>query len=90
MQGANVALGLQIENHKTIVSRLASKLGGLPQGINYLNKCLYYVNIGSTDYIYNYYLPQFYTTSRTYSSEQYAEALINQLSLYIQVYSITF
>ncbi|CAJ2669776.1 unnamed protein product [Trifolium pratense] len=82
--GANVAFGLQIENHKIIVSRLAANLGGLPQARNYLNKCLYYVNIGSSDYINNYYMPQFYTTSRIYSPEQYAKTLVNQISLYIQ------
>ncbi|XP_045803058.1 GDSL esterase/lipase At1g29670-like isoform X1 [Trifolium pratense] len=84
LHGANIALGSQIKNHKTIISRIATKLGGLPQAKHYLNKCLYYINIGSNDYINNYYQPQHYSTSHIYNSEQYAQVLINQLSLYIE------
>lgn len=90
MQGANIPLGSQINNHKTIVSKIAAKLGGMQQASNYLNKCLYYVSIGSNDYINNYYKPNDYPTSHEYNPEQYAEALINQLSLYLQVYIINF
>lgn len=82
--GANVALGLQILHHKIIFARIVIKLRGLRNAINYLNKCLYYVNIGSNDYINNYYLPQFYPTSRIYNTEQYAEVLISQYSSYIK------
>ncbi|RHN72195.1 putative triacylglycerol lipase [Medicago truncatula] len=84
--GDNVAFGLQISHHKIIVARIAIRLGGFRNAINYLNKCLYYVNIGSNDYINNYYLPQFYPTSRIYNTEQYAEVLIKQYSPYIKVY----
>lgn len=86
LQGDNVAFGLQILHHKIIVARIAIRLGGFRNAINYLNKCLYYVNIGSNDYINNYYLPQFYPTSRIYNTEQYAEVLIKQYSPYIKVY----
>jgi hypothetical protein len=88
MQGANIAFGVQIKSHKTIISKIAAKLGDLPQAKHYLNKCLYYVNIGSNDYINNYYQPQHYSTSHIYNSEQYAQVLINQLSLYIEVISL--
>jgi len=87
-QGANIPLRIQINNHKIIVSQIALKLGGMQQAINYLGKCLYYVNIGSNDYINNYYKPNDYPTSHMYNPEQYAEALINQLSLNLQVYIV--
>jgi hypothetical protein len=90
MQGGNVDLGMQIANHRTIVTRIAIRLGGMPQAQQYLKKCLYYVNIGSNDYINNYYLPQYYRTSRTYNPEQYAQVLINQVSNYLQVYIFLF
>jgi len=80
VQGFVISLGLQLENHKFIVSQIASRLGSFDRAQEYLNKCLYYVNIGSNDYINNYYLPQFYPTSHIYSPEQYAEALIQELS----------
>nr|AFK46786.1 unknown [Medicago truncatula] len=82
--GDNIALGLQIKNHKKIVSRIAAKFGGLPQAKHYLNKCLYYVNIGSNDYINNYYQPLLYSTSHIYNPDQYAKVLVNQLSNYIE------
>jgi len=43
------------------------------------------VNIGSNDYMANYFLPQFYPTSSIYTIEQYTEALIEELSLHLQV-----
>jgi hypothetical protein len=85
IQGYAISLGLQLRNHRVIVSQIASRLGRPDKAFEYLNKCLYYVHIGSNDYINNYFLPQFYLTSNTYSPEQYAESLIEELSLNLQV-----
>lgn len=91
MQGANVDLELQLQNHKTIVSKIAIMLGGVQQASQHLNECLYYVNIGSNDYINNYFLPLFYYTSRTYNPNQYAQVLIDRLSRSIKVFNhVTF
>ncbi|XP_012568212.1 GDSL esterase/lipase At1g29670-like isoform X2 [Cicer arietinum] len=78
--GSVISLGLQLTNHRVIVSQIATKLGSLDKAQQYLNKCLYYVNIGSNDYINNYFLPQFYPTRLIYSPKQYAEALVEELS----------
>lgn len=86
IQGFVISLGLQITNHRAIVSQIATRLGSADNAQQHLNKCLYYVNIGSNDYINNYFLPQFYPTSHIYSPEQYAEALIEELSLNLLVY----
>ncbi|CAK8530828.1 unnamed protein product [Lathyrus sativus] len=87
--GDRIPLGQQIKNHKTIVSKIAKKLGGAFEAKNYLKKCLYYVNIGSNDYLNNYFLPEIYPTSRIYNPEQYAEVLINQYSLDLKDLYIT-
>ncbi|KAI5447612.1 GDSL esterase/lipase At1g29670 isoform X1 [Lathyrus oleraceus] len=79
--GFVISLGLQLTNHRVIVSQIAGRLGSLEKAQQYLNKCLYYVNIGSNDYINNYFRPQLYPTSHIYSPQQYAEALIQELSL---------
>ncbi|KAL5096972.1 hypothetical protein RYX36_001299, partial [Vicia faba] len=79
--GFVISLGLQLTNHGVTVSQIASRLGSLDKARQYLNKCLYYVNIGSNDYINNYFLPELYPTSKIYSPQQYAEALIQELSL---------
>ncbi|XP_045804723.1 GDSL esterase/lipase At1g29670-like [Trifolium pratense] len=82
--GDNVPLLLQLIHHNIIVSKIALMLGGLPQAQQYLKKCLYYVNIGSNDYINNYYLPQFYPSSRLFNPEQYAQVLSDQFSFFLQ------
>ncbi|XP_058749083.1 GDSL esterase/lipase At1g29670-like [Vicia villosa] len=79
--GFVISLGLQLTNHRVIVSQIANRLGSHDKAQQYLNKCLYYVNIGSNDYINNYFLPQLYPTSHIYSPQQYANALTQELSL---------
>ncbi|KAK2393815.1 GDSL esterase/lipase [Trifolium repens] len=78
--GFVISLGLQLKNHRIIFSQIADKLGSVDKAQQYLNKCLYYVNIGSNDYINNYFLPQYYPSSHIYNTEQYAEVLIQELS----------
>ena len=88
MQGATISFGLQLANHRVIVSQIASRLGSSDLALQYLEKCLYYVNIGSNDYMNNYFRPQVYPTSRIYSLKQYAqyaEAVIEELSLNLVV-----
>lgn len=85
LQGFVLSLGLQLANHQATVSQIASRLGSLDKAKDYLNKCLYYVNIGSNDYINNYFLPQIYPTSHIYSPEEYADALIEESTLNLLV-----
>jgi hypothetical protein len=86
MQGFVISLGLQLKNHRITFSQIADKLGSVDKAQQYLNKCLYYVNIGSNDYINNYFLPQYYPSSHIYNTEQYAEVLIQELSSNLLVY----
>ena len=88
MQGVHVDLGLQTKHHEIIVSRITVKLG-IEQARERLNRCLYYLNIGSDDYINNYFMPEFYHSSRLYNPEQYADALIAQYRSYLQVLYIS-
>ncbi|RDX65403.1 GDSL esterase/lipase, partial [Mucuna pruriens] len=74
--GANIHLGAQMKNHKDIYSKIADKLGDSEKAKQYLNKCLYYLNIGNNDYINNYFHP-IYPTSRFYTPEQYAKVFYN-------------
>ncbi|XP_058740682.1 GDSL esterase/lipase At1g29670-like [Vicia villosa] len=80
--GTNIALGQQIENHKIIVAQIAKKLRGVKYATKYLKKCLYYIDIGTDDYLLNYFQPKLYSTSRTYNPEQYAKVLNDELSVY--------
>ncbi|XP_047154629.1 GDSL esterase/lipase At1g29670-like [Vigna umbellata] len=81
--GNNINFRRQIANHRYIILRILSQIG-YNRTRQHLRQCLYYVHIGNNDYIYNYYLPQFYRTSRFFNTEQFAQDLINRYSRYIQ------
>ncbi|KAJ1426189.1 SGNH hydrolase superfamily [Sesbania bispinosa] len=77
-------MDLQLQHHKDIVSQIAKKLGSVGKAREHLHKCLYYVNIGSNDYLNNYFQPAFYPTSRMYTPDQYALVLSQQYSTQLQ------
>ncbi|KAK7412512.1 hypothetical protein VNO78_03976 [Psophocarpus tetragonolobus] len=79
--GAIISLGLQLTNHRLIVSQIANRLGSPDLARQYLEKCLYYVNIGSNDYMSNFFRPELYPTSRIYTLQQFGQSLIEELSL---------
>ncbi|KAJ4703733.1 GDSL esterase/lipase [Melia azedarach] len=83
-QGICVSLKKQLEHHNITVSRIADMLGSYDLAHEHLNKCLYTVNIGSNDYINNYFLPQFYNSSKQYTTDQYAKHLIKQYHYHLQ------
>ncbi|KAI3740281.1 hypothetical protein L2E82_30707 [Cichorium intybus] len=80
--GGRISMNQQLTNHATTISRLVDLIGNgsLAQVQEYLNKCLYTVTVGSNDYINNYFIPQYYQTSSLYTTEQFAEVLIEQYS----------
>ncbi|KAL2494870.1 GDSL esterase/lipase [Forsythia ovata] len=79
-QGDRFSLNRQLQNHRTTILRLALLLGSMDQVKEHLRKCLYTINIGNNDYLNNYYLPQFYSTSRLYTQQQFADLLIRKYS----------
>ncbi|KAI3719115.1 hypothetical protein L6452_20006 [Arctium lappa] len=72
--GDRISLDRQLLHHKSTISRLSRSQRKT------LKKCIYIVNIGSNDYINNYLLYDIYNTSQIYSTDQYAEVLIQQYS----------
>ncbi|KAJ7968806.1 GDSL esterase/lipase [Quillaja saponaria] len=85
--GAHISFDLQLINHKIVISGIANakRLRKSYIAQEQLNKCLYYVGIGSNDYINNYFLPEFYPTSRLFNPQQYAVVLIEQYNLQLRV-----
>ncbi|KAL9272920.1 GDSL esterase/lipase-like protein, partial [Drosera capensis] len=81
--GSHICLDAQVENHKDIVSRLRFNLGGSADSI--LNKCLYTINIGSNDFINNYFAPKSgYGSSTQFTVDQFTTMLIDSYSKQIQ------
>ncbi|XVF34157.1 hypothetical protein REPUB_Repub18cG0034300 [Reevesia pubescens] len=82
--GSRVPMNKQIENHKTIISRISRILGNDSSTKKLLSKCIYSIQIGSNDYINNYFKPEFYNTSRQYTPDQFAAVLVQQYSRQIK------
>ncbi|GFQ02726.1 GDSL esterase/lipase at4g18970 [Phtheirospermum japonicum] len=78
--GARIDFTGQVNNYKNTVSQVVQILGDEDTAADYLSKCIYSVGVGSNDYLNNYFMPQYYTTSRRYSPEEYADVLIQQYS----------
>ncbi|XP_073013835.1 GDSL esterase/lipase At1g33811 [Typha latifolia] len=47
---------------------------------DHLSKCIYFVGMGSNDYLNNYFMPDMYTTSYQYSPRTYATLLLQDYS----------
>ncbi|KAL7607581.1 GDSL esterase/lipase At1g29670 [Lactuca sativa] len=78
--GARISFGGQVNNYKNTVSQVVDILGDEDSAANYLRQCIYSVGLGSNDYLNNYFMPNYYQTSRQFTPEQYASVLIQQYS----------
>ncbi|KAL1155466.1 hypothetical protein V6Z11_A08G026300, partial [Gossypium hirsutum] len=78
--GDRIPLDKQIQNHKIIILRLSRLMRNIIETRLLLNQCIYSIQIGSNDYINNYFKPEFYDTSRRFTQMQYATLLVHQLS----------
>ncbi|KAL2550810.1 GDSL lipase/esterase domain-containing protein [Forsythia ovata] len=83
--GDRISLDRQLINHNLTVSRNVLLLGNDTSAKQHLGKCLYTLVIGSNDYINNYYMPQNYSTSSSYTPDQYATVLIQQYSQQLKI-----
>ncbi|KAM6552298.1 hypothetical protein CsatB_002106 [Cannabis sativa] len=90
--GARVSLDKQLWNHQITILRMNHILNNQKNynynykssTKDYLEKCLYYVGMGSNDYLNNYFLPKIYSSSHIYTPQQYASLLIDQYQKQIQ------
>ncbi|KAG8365581.1 hypothetical protein BUALT_Bualt18G0120300 [Buddleja alternifolia] len=76
--GGRIDFAGQVNNYKNTVSQVVEIMGDQDSAANYLKKCVYSIGVGSNDYLNNYFMPLYYSSSRQYSPEQYADVLIQQ------------
>lgn len=86
-QGGRITFTRQVQNYQSTVSQLVNILGGEAAAADHLSKCIFVVGMGSNDYLNNYYMPQFYTSGRQYTPEQWADILIR---LYVQQLRVSY
>lgn len=60
-------------------------LGDEDSAASYLSKCIYSIGVGSNDYLNNYFMPNYYPTSRQYSPQQYADVLLQEYTEQLRV-----
>ncbi|KAK5829651.1 hypothetical protein PVK06_013444 [Gossypium arboreum] len=82
--GVRISMNMQLSNHQSVISTIVEMLGNCAAS-KLLGKCMYAVQIGSNDYINNYFKPEMYNSSHLFTPEQYAAYLIEQYSRQIKV-----
>lgn len=84
-QGDRITMNEQIRNHRIIISRIRTILRNNTSTKNLLSQCIYSLQMGSNDYINNYFQPRFFSSSRRrYTPQQFAQLLIEQYSRQIK------
>ncbi|KAJ8625322.1 hypothetical protein MRB53_033852 [Persea americana] len=75
--GDHMSMDQQLANFQRTVRQMRRILGGNSSRVHdHLSKCIYYVGMGSNDYLNNYFMPNLYPTSLDYSPKTYAAVLI--------------
>ncbi|MBA0627822.1 hypothetical protein Godav_022630, partial [Gossypium davidsonii] len=82
--GARISFSGQVKNYQQTVQQVVNVLGDEDSAANYLRQCIYSIGLGSNDYLNNYFMPLYYSTSRQYSPEEYANSLIQEYTEQLQ------
>ncbi|TXG53359.1 hypothetical protein EZV62_022528 [Acer yangbiense] len=101
LRGANYASGaagildetgnnLQVTYFGGTVEQMRRYFRGDTNALNsYLSKCIFYSGMGSNDYLNNYFMPTFYTTSSDYTTKAFAARLLQDYTRQLmQLYSL--
>ncbi|CAH9141524.1 unnamed protein product [Cuscuta epithymum] len=82
--GDRISFSGQVRNYKSTVEQVVQILGDEDSAANYLSQCIYSIGVGSNDYLNNYFMPIYYSSSRQYTPDQYADILIQQYTEQLQ------
>ncbi|KAG4977719.1 hypothetical protein AAZX31_13G205200 [Glycine max] len=83
--GSRISLRGQVQNHIRTAYQMLNSLGDVNRTLTYLGRCIYSIGVGGDDYLNNYFMPQFYPTSRQYTPEQYANLLLQSYAQLLEV-----
>jgi len=84
MKGELYTMNIQLYNHNITVSRIAKILGSEEVARKYLSQCIYVSDMGHNDYLNNYFLDD-YDSSSKYTPEEYAQLLIETYETQLEV-----
>lgn len=87
-QGGHTSMNDQVANFGNTVQQLRRFFRGDNDSLNsYLSKCLFFSGMGSNDYLNNYFMPDFYSTSSDFTVKAFASALLQDYSRQLSVCS---
>lgn len=76
----------QVANFANTVQEMRRLFRGDNNALSsYLSKCIFYSGMGSNDYLNNYFMPTFYTTSSDYNAKAYAAVLLQDYTRQLTV-----
>ncbi|XP_062183534.1 GDSL esterase/lipase At1g33811-like [Phragmites australis] len=81
--GEHYPLSEQVVHFRTAVSdmgRTAGFSGNATKVMEHLGRCIFFVGMGSNDYLNNYFMPDYYDTAQVYDPHAYATLLLQDYS----------
>uniref|UniRef100_A0A2N9FB93 GDSL esterase/lipase n=1 Tax=Fagus sylvatica TaxID=28930 RepID=A0A2N9FB93_FAGSY len=75
--GNHTSMNQQVVNFASTVQDMRRLFRGDNNALNsHLSKCIFYSGMGSNDYLNNYFMPDFYTSSSDFTVQAFAAALL--------------
>ncbi|OAY23956.1 GDSL esterase/lipase At1g33811 [Manihot esculenta] len=79
--GDHTSMNQQVKNFGNTVEEMRRFFRGDANALNsYLSRCILYSGMGSNDYLNNYFMPDFYSTSSDYTTKAFAAVLLQDYS----------
>lgn len=86
LQGDHISMNQQVDNFAITVQQLRRLFRRDVNALGaYLSKCIFYCGLGSNDYLNNYFMTDYYSTSSQYTPKAYADSLIQDYSRQLTV-----
>ncbi|KAL0432110.1 UNVERIFIED_CONTAM: GDSL esterase/lipase [Sesamum latifolium] len=86
-----MSMNQQVDSFGTTVQLLRRYFRGDVNALGtYLSKCIFYSGLGSNDYLNNYFMRDYYSTSSQYTPQAYAASLIQDYSRQLTVRCIPY
>ncbi|KAJ7949729.1 GDSL esterase/lipase [Quillaja saponaria] len=88
--GAHTSMNEQVTNFGNAVLQMRRFFRRDVNALNsYLSKCIFYSGLGSNDYLNNYFMPDFYSTSSDYAPKAFAAVLLQDYARQLtQLYTL--
>ena len=82
-QVGRIPFNQQIQNFENTLDQITDNLGA-DDVAEAISKCIFFVGMGSNDYLNNYLMPN-YNTKNQYNGQQYANLLVQQYNRQLNV-----